>query len=342
MMKSGFIIALSMICATSLAQFNYNKIEKLYLECGLKIYSKNIDSVSKSIIIQTDTISSFNYSSVIIKPFYRLIKNNDYSRIDSLIRLNYNFSDLVLTQTTEEKFGIMYRYVIKNPKGNQYSDKYTVQYFDHIPILLEYSSFLGNNSENYRKFLNFIERIKEYHKINEFEGITIEQDGKRINITQNTTEINLDKMPFSLEFEVFPYNPEKEKWYAVQIAATANKDNLKYFKEGEIGDQNPFLSPGTGMASEEGKPYSSMVIRDDGNHYIYYENESHRRADLVEKKDNGKVRLKWNVNLFWVDDKEIEIAKSSFKEIYIMIFIDNNLNKIIEKGEYNLLKLKFK
>jgi hypothetical protein len=185
-------------------------------------------------------------------------------------------------------------------------------------------------------------KIKQSKKSDDFRGVIIEQNGKRINITENTTELALNKAPFSLEFEVYPYNIEKEEFYSVQIAATANKDNLKYFKEGVIGDQNPFLSPGTGLASELDKPYSSMVIRDDGHHYIFYENESSRRADLIEKKDNGKVRLKWNVNLFWVDDKEIEIAKSSFKDIYIMIFIDNNLNRIIEKGEYNLLKLRFK
>lgn len=174
---------------------------------------------------------------------------------------------------------------------------------------------------------------------NEFPGVVIEQNGQRINLSSAYTELTLKKSAFSLEFEVFPYQSGSDQWYAVQVAATADSGNLKYFREGDITGENPFFEPGSGMAPAENNIYDCMFIGESGHHFIYYENDSDRRAEIIMKKPNGKIRLKWTIPVFCIQKTETPIENTTLDHFFIMVFIDENLNKKIEKGEYNLVKI---
>ncbi len=187
--------------------------------------------------------------------------------------------------------------------------------------------------------------FKKSHSTNElsFEGTSIEQSGKTTNLVNPYTELSFSKTHFSLSFEILPYNFDNKALHMIQIAATSNKENLKYFKEGAVSNQNPFFSyTGTVIASYENKPYNSMYVVESGHHSIYYENETDKNADIIGKRKNGKIRLKWDIDHFTINKKKTEIESANFNELYVMIFIDHNLNKSIDKGEYNLVKINFK
>jgi hypothetical protein len=143
------------------AQDYFNKIDKSIVDCGLNIYSKKLDYKAKQLILQTDSVSSLNYSLIVIEPFDNMINAADYNRIDSLISLKYKDSMILSTQRTDQKYGLMYWYVIKNPNGNPYSDRYTVQYLDKLPFIISYSSIMGNNRENFDRFECLIDKIKQ-------------------------------------------------------------------------------------------------------------------------------------------------------------------------------------
>lgn len=176
----------------------------------------------------------------------------------------------------------------------------------------------------------------------EYTGLTLIQTGKRINITESTTELTIKKTGFTLEFEVAPYNPKKKKFHTVQIAATTNKENLNFFQEADIKSDNPFYSPGTGIASERNKPYPAMYIGESGHHYIYYKDDIDKRADVLFKRKNNMVRLKWDIKKLSINKAEdVKINKATIKKFYIMVFIDSNLNKSIDTGEYHLLTVNF-
>ncbi len=172
-------------------------------------------------------------------------------------------------------------------------------------------------------------------------GITIEQAGNRINITKTYTDLILSKSKFAFEFETFPYNLEANEKYNIKIAATSNKNNLKYFKEGEIGNNNPFLSPGTGLAGYRDKQYNYMFIGNAGHHSIFYKDDTFKRAKLIKIDKNGKLRLRWDINSFYINKKETKIEDFNNDFLYIMFFSDENLNNSVEKGEYNILTIKF-
>ena len=171
-------------------------------------------------------------------------------------------------------------------------------------------------------------------------GVIIKQNDSITVADKNVFNIKLKKIPFSLEFDVYPYDPNN-KFYAVQIAATDKKSNLKYFKKGAISDDNPFLSSGTGIATSTSNQYESLSIGDGGHHYIYYKDASDCRAQFVSKNANGKVHLKWDIKKVTSNNATVNIQETSIKEIYLMVFIDDNLNKIIEPDEYNLITIQF-
>lgn len=55
----------------------------------------------------------------------------------------------------------MYGYVIKNPNGNPYYDRYTVQYVGKLPFIISYSSIMGNNQENFDRFECLMDKIEQ-------------------------------------------------------------------------------------------------------------------------------------------------------------------------------------
>ena len=172
-------------------------------------------------------------------------------------------------------------------------------------------------------------------------GNTVTLNGKSVNSRNGELIISRDSI--SLEFDILPYNSETKELHVAQIAATSDDSNLKYFQEGPITNNNPFYSPtGTWIVPSHNNTYNCMYVGNSGHHYIYYESESDKRATLIKKYKNGKVRLKWSVNCFSIDKKDIQINNSIIDQLYLMVFIDQNLNDIIEKGEYSLFKIKFK
>ena len=62
---------------------------------------------------------------------------------------------------------------------------------------------------------------------------------------------------------------------------------------------------------------------------------------FMTSKIVGGVRLRWKTDCFSIYKNEVKIKNSEIKELYLMIFIDENLNKTIEENEYNRVTIKF-
>lgn len=173
---------------------------------------------------------------------------------------------------------------------------------------------------------------------------TVNQKGEEIILIPGTQQIKLKKEAFDLYFDVFPYDKENKKFYSVKIAATTNIEDLKFLSEGEISDDNTAFCSGCGLSGYRDKPYSSLFISY-GHSYIMYKDDNSKRAELVKQLDNGKVRLKWRIDKVSFNDsgdyEEVDIESFKSDILYIMIFIDENLNNKIDKGEYSLLNIDF-
>lgn len=157
-LKVGLVIILSAMSFSLSGQNCYKKIEQSLIDCGLLIYSQKFESDIKRLIIETDSINSKKYSKIIIEPFDSSIKISDYNKVDSLIRINYNGSEILSSQRTTEIYGVLYCYVVGNPKGNPYFNRCVIRYFENIPLLMIYSSIMGSNSEYFGEFACMINK----------------------------------------------------------------------------------------------------------------------------------------------------------------------------------------
>ncbi|MBL7941616.1 MAG: hypothetical protein JNM00_02560 [Flavobacteriales bacterium] len=167
----------------------------------------------------------------------------------------------------------------------------------------------------------------------------------KINVLQNgeilTGEsITLDRAPFELVFESRPYVGDAHQWYAVQVAATTNKKNLKYLRQGPIDENNPFFGPGTGLAADGG--YPELFIGNSGCHYITWEEHGERRAEMIERLSDGRISLSWKIANLWFDDQAHAIENPGIEQFYLMIWFDENLNNVCDDGESEELKIVFR
>ncbi|MBP2832263.1 hypothetical protein J8281_08700 [Aquimarina sp. U1-2] len=165
-------------------------------------------------------------------------------------------------------------------------------------------------------------------------------DTNKIYFVQNNTiqsgsgvvyNIQLNRDEFEIHFFNKEYIREKQLLYAAQIAALPSKDELDAIKVGMQKTETTCFIPGTGMAAKE-NGYTALVINAEGHHYLKYTPDAINRVKKVGEK-NGLHQLAFSVKA--IDDKysEAPIKSSKVKTLYLAIFIDRNLDGIINKED---------
>ena len=97
------------------------------------------------------------------------------------------------------------------------------------------------------------------------------------------------------------------------------------------------------MACDSNGLYEHLIFRDDAHHYFFYRNNDDKRGELIEKKGD-LFKLKFEIRKFWFysQNKEVIIQNSKINKFYLVIFIDKNNNKIVDKSELTTLKIKLR
>ncbi len=170
--------------------------------------------------------------------------------------------------------------------------------------------------------------------------IRIIQNDSVFKITKNTDSVSLLKQRFSIRYFGKKYSNKKR--YAAQFAIVENATDTLGLTIGKSVDSIPYFAEGTGFAADEKKGYESLFISNEGHHYLTYENEGDKRVDLVVPPKNEWLELQLNVSAFNQAEKDINIEALKQSCLYFIIFIDNNLNGIIDADELKKIKVNFK
>lgn len=171
--------------------------------------------------------------------------------------------------------------------------------------------------------------------------IRLIQNEKIIELNSFKQSLIIEKKPFAIRFFCKPYDTKNEKFYATQIAVIDNEETFNKIKIGDVAEKYPFFEAGTGMAPNESGFYDAVFINNEAHHYIYYDNESDKRANLISKQ-NDIIELEWQINKFFHNEKEADLTELPFKTLFFVIFIDANLNKRMEQDEIHLVQVQFK
>lgn len=172
-------------------------------------------------------------------------------------------------------------------------------------------------------------------------SVTFTQDGNLQTINKDSDSIVLDRKSFSIRYFGKQYDGENEKFYTAQIAVLENPSDLAVLKIGQKTEDIPYYEPGSGMAIDESGFYESIYITNYGHHYLTYENENEKRVNLISK-NKDILELEWKISGAFYNDKDIPFSKLKISTLYFVVFIDHNLNKIIDADELKIITATFK
>ncbi|WGD33807.1 hypothetical protein [Olleya sp. YS] len=171
--------------------------------------------------------------------------------------------------------------------------------------------------------------------------ITLYQNGNEKIIPKGTSSIAINKDQFSLRFYNKKYNSVTEKYYATQIGAFIDPNDLEKIKVGMKTQDLPCFELGSGMAPDTSGKYESLIFNNSGHHYLNYENSDSKRLNLL-KTEKEYRKLEFEINRLYLNNKDVSMRETELSTFYLAILIDENLNGIIEKGELTKLTVDIK
>lgn len=171
-------------------------------------------------------------------------------------------------------------------------------------------------------------------------GMRIVQGNTVVNLDDEYNVVPLKKAPFSIQFQNTEYNPDRNLYGATQIAAFSQPKNMSEVTSGINTSTISFFEPGTGLAG----PYEGgylYVDEPNSHHFIYYSRDENSRCTLLSEGVDDLLALSYTVNNFNFGGKELSVKKWATDNIYLVIFIDKNSNKLVDKGEFARVAIRF-
>lgn len=184
---------------------------------------------------------------------------------------------------------------------------------------------------------NLNKKAEKYDPANE---MYIIQEGNHKTVQDNSV-INLKRTDFKIGFFNKKYNSSNKKFYAAKITFSSDENDFAKFDIGNALDDLACFRGGTGMATSKSGFYESIFIKKNAHNYLFYENESERRVNLIKDLGKNLLQLEFDVKSFYIEDNPVNIEESNLKSIAVAILIDRNLNGILDKHELSRFTIVF-
>lgn len=175
---------------------------------------------------------------------------------------------------------------------------------------------------------------------NWYNHLKINQKGTVNYLFDSCDSVELNKSTFSVRFYNKPYDGFNDHYYAAKIAVFEEKPDTSLLKQGQSTNKIPYFEAGSGMSPSHHETYDAMVISATGHHYLFYENKKSKRVQLIIKHDDY-FELEWEINFFNAKGIDLPLSEISYSRLYMVVFIDYNLNDIIDADELKIVLLKF-
>ncbi|MBN1799647.1 MAG: hypothetical protein JW822_13810 [Spirochaetales bacterium] len=155
------------------------------------------------------------------------------------------------------------------------------------------------------------------------------------------SDITVSAGPITLVFTVKPYDRINKKYHAYRITVHSDSSIFDYVKDGTDDNEIPFFAPGTGMAAAR-SGYEHLVVNNRANHYLFYEKESEyeQRVELMGEED-GILLVQVSFDTLYNEGEQTDFSSLSGVTLYLVVYYDENLNTIVENGEYKKITLTF-
>lgn len=160
-------------------------------------------------------------------------------------------------------------------------------------------------------------------------------------ISKEVDSIVLYKQPFAIRYFSKKYEMKNKNFYSAQIAVFDNTDDIDRLEVGQHTKDIPYYEPGTGITMDETRVYESAYITNTGHNYLTYENKKNKAVNLISQKGD-MLELEWIISKVVYKEKIVKLPDLQLPYIYFSIFIDRNLNDVIDENELKKVKVTFK
>jgi hypothetical protein len=171
--------------------------------------------------------------------------------------------------------------------------------------------------------------------------ISFVQGDKTVIISKNVDSVVLDRKNFSIRYFGKKYEERKGVFFAAQVAVLIDSKDIGKISVGTRTEDIPYFSTGTAIAADTDTSYNEAYINNEGNNYLFYENEKDRRVKLIYK-EKDLLELEWTIPAFYYKEKEIQFSELEFPQLYFVFFIDRNRNEAIDKNEVKIITVSFR
>lgn len=170
--------------------------------------------------------------------------------------------------------------------------------------------------------------------------VVISQSGKAQKLSDGSKTIELQRKNFNLRWWDGPYSFEDNLLNTIQIAVDTSMALFNGIKPGVRIDETACFALGSGLAGQGSKPYESIFLSSDSHHYIFFENDEKRRANVITQAGD-LYHLEWPIEKLFINEKERSISEFTGDHLYFVIFQNHNQNQVIDNNELLLLTIKF-
>jgi len=183
--------------------------------------------------------------------------------------------------------------------------------------------------------------LKKATQTKQFGDIVILQGKKNHNIQSDKQSIQLDREAFTIKLYSKKYNSNNQENFITRITASLDQDILNLAQLGENIKESSSFYPSRALAITRGIGYEQLYLNKEAHHILYYENEEDKTISLLSKNEEV-LTLGFTVPTFWKDGNSFSIQEATFSSFYLLIFIDKNLDQIINEGELKKVRIDLK
>ncbi len=164
---------------------------------------------------------------------------------------------------------------------------------------------------------------------NSLPPITFVQKNDKHQITDTHQSVKLKKSSFSI---VFPglINNTFPNDFNVKVTASYDKEVFKKAKINQREEDTSIFGNITAFAMGSNNPF--FIIDGDGHNVLYYDHTEHASLDYIKNINKDVLLLQFDIDKVHAENQEQNISRIT-KPIYMIIYMDKNLNKQIDEKE---------
>ncbi|GAA4369260.1 hypothetical protein GCM10023185_42740 [Hymenobacter saemangeumensis] len=170
--------------------------------------------------------------------------------------------------------------------------------------------------------------------------VTLRQDSFSRTPGRDFDTLSIRRDAFSLLFDNQPYDGQGQRYHAAHVVVATNPQALAGITVGLKTQDSPYLEEGSGMAGTD-LGYTSILPDTEGQHYLYYDTPTDHRVELLGTRPDGTRQLEWKISQVLVNEQDVPLAQTRLRALYFAVFIDHNLNEVVEAGELAKLAVRF-